>query len=241
MKTIKLQKFLKENIFNLKWTCNCCGCEIFNDSYFCSACENSFLNVKVDKCNHCGRRTYEAVLFCDSCTNKNLQFDTARSVYEYCEPINSLIKAFKYDGKKYLAEVFASKMLNVLLSNFSDANLITFVPMTKSREATRGYNQSELLANELSLLTGIEVKETALKKYETKRQANLSAKERKINLKNSFKVLKSVVKDKNVLIIDDVLTTGYTADVLAEGFKKAGANYVYVLTIASVSFLNDKI
>ncbi|MBO7229725.1 MAG: TIR domain-containing protein [Bacteroidales bacterium] len=86
--------------------------------------------------------------------------------------------------------------------------------------------------------------ETWINEEEVQRQAEIErqkAKERKINLKNSFKVLKSAVKDKNVLIIDDVLTTGYTADVLAEGFKKAGANSVYVLTIASVSFLNDKI
>ncbi len=240
MKTIKLQKFFKDNLFNLKWTCNCCNCEIFNNDYFCDDCKNSFLEIRADKCNHCGRRTSEVSLFCNSCSGKNLQFDKARSVYEYCEPISALIKAFKYDGKKYLAEVFANKMVSAFLLNFSDVDLITFVPMSKKREKLRGYNQSKLLAQELSLLTGIKCIETVIKKSETERQANLSAKDRRNNLKNSFKVAKSVVKDKRVLIVDDVLTTGSTADVLAEAFKKASAQAVYVLTIASVTYLNDK-
>ena len=236
----RLEKFLKENIFNLKWTCNACGEENFNGEYFCKSCEEKFTYILNDKCDHCGRLTNKPCLFCDSCTGKNVEFDLARSVFEYGEPISRAIKAFKYDGKKYLAEVFVSKMLNTFLANFSSANIITFVPMTKAKLKLRGYNQAELLANELSRITKIEVKELAEKVSETKAQATLNAKERKKNLKSSFKINKKLVKDKNIVIVDDVLTTGSTADVLAKGFKDAGAKSVGVLTVCSVSFLNKK-
>ncbi|MBO5851109.1 MAG: ComF family protein [Clostridia bacterium] len=227
-------------MFNLKWTCNCCGSELFTNGYFCDICEKEFTYVLDSKCDHCGRITKTPTLFCDSCTGRNVEFDTARSVFEYTEPISKVVKAFKYDGKKYLAEVFASKMLNVFLSSFSSANLLTYVPMTETKLKQRGYNQSKLLAEELSRLTGIEVKELAVKKADTHSQATLSAKERKDNLKSSFKFNKKLAKDKNVVIVDDVLTTGSTADVLAKGLKDAGALSVSVLTICSVSFLGEK-
>ena len=234
----KILEFLKQNMFNLKWTCNCCGVENFNDGYFCNNCEKEFVYIEKNKCDHCGRLTNKPVLFCDSCIGKNIEFDTARSVYEYLEPISTVVKEFKYQNKKYLAQVFASKMLNVFLSSFSNVNAITFVPMTEVKKKQRGYNQAELLANELSNLTGIEVLELAEKKGDTPSQASLSAKERKDNLKTSFKFNKKLIKDKSIVIVDDVLTTGSTADVLAKGFKDAGAKFVGVITICSVSFLN---
>ena len=236
----KIVKFLKQNIFNLKWTCNACKEENFNGEYFCPTCEKQFVYILENKCDHCGRLTSKPTLFCDDCTGKNIEFDTARSVFEYQEPISSLIKGFKYDGKRYLGEVFASKMLKVFLSNFSSANVLTYVPMTETKLKQRGYNQSKLLAEELSRLTNVEVMELAIKKKDTKAQATLSAKERKKNLKTSFKINKKLAKDKNVVIVDDVLTTGSTADVLAKGFKDAGAKSVNVITISSVSFLNKK-
>ena len=236
----KIVKFLKLNMFNLKWTCNCCEEEVFNDGYFCEDCEKRFVYILKDKCDHCGRLTSKPTLFCDDCIGKNIEFDTARSVFEYQEPISSAIKAFKYGNKKYLAEVFASKMLNVFLSSFSNASVITFVPMTEVKKKQRGYNQAELLANELSRLTGIEVFELATKKRDTLSQASLTAKERKQNLKSTFKFNKKLIKDKNIVIVDDVLTTGSTADVLAKGFKEAGAKSVGVITVCSVSFLNSK-
>ena len=98
----KILEFLKRNMFNLKWTCNSCGVENFNDEYFCNSCENEFVYIEKNKCDHCGRLTSKPVLFCDSCIGKNIEFDTARSVYEYLEPISTSVKAFKYQNKKWL-------------------------------------------------------------------------------------------------------------------------------------------
>ena len=109
--------------------------------------------------------------------------------------------------------------------------------MSEERLYERGYNQAELIADELSLIIGVPVlKGVIIKVKDSKRQATLSAKERKSNLSGTFKVEdSSSLKGKNVLIADDVMTTGATVEVLSHLIVKAGAAKVNVLTVASVA------
>jgi ComF family protein len=110
-----------------------------------------------------------------------------------------------------------------------------YVPLYTKRQKKRGYNQSELLSNELSKLIGISVSHNNLIRIkDTITQTNLSFKERQKNLESAFEIKdKKEVKDKNILLIDDVLTTGATADNCAKILKKAKAKGVYVLTFAT--------
>ena len=99
----------------------------------------------------------------------------------------------------------------------------------------RGYNQSQLLATEVSLRTGVSVFDGVVKIKRTQRQAKLGRTERLKNLKDAYRVTdKKAVKDKVVVIVDDVSTTCSTAEALAEKLKKAGAKTVYLITVASV-------
>ena len=107
--------------------------------------------------------------------------------------------------------------------------------MTEKAKQKRGFNQSELLCRGLALKTEINVFEGLTKIRETQRQAKLNRKERITNLSKAFRVHdKKNIKDKTVLIIDDVSTTGSTMKVLSEKLLKAGAKSVGVLTVASV-------
>ena len=241
MSNESLRKVLEKLFFQVNYTCNNCGVEIFNGGYFCSDCEKIIKEIKVNKCDHCGRITFYPVNYCDSCIEKNINFDKARSVYDYVYPINGLIKNFKYNGKRYLAEVFASKLKTLYLNEFETVDAIVFVPMTDERLNERGYNQAEILANELSNLINVPVLNNALKKTrETPRQANLTKAERRSNLQKSFTAYTAEVKDKSLLLVDDVLTTGATADIIAGILKKKGATKVIVYTIASVQSKNLK-
>jgi competence protein ComFC len=106
--------------------------------------------------------------------------------------------------------------------------------MTEKSEKRRGYNQSKLLAEALSRFTEVPVFYGLIKKSETKRQVTLGRKERLKNLQDSFRVKdKKSVVDKTLVIIDDVTTTGATAEVIAEALKRAGAKTVYLITVAS--------
>ena len=106
--------------------------------------------------------------------------------------------------------------------------------MTKERLNERGYNQSKLMAEGLSEILNVPTLELVEKVYETDRQATLTASQRKENLKGSFKGKKIDLKGKTVTVIDDVLTTGVTMDLIAKELKKMGAEKVYALTVASV-------
>ncbi|MBO5713665.1 MAG: ComF family protein [Clostridia bacterium] len=230
-----LRDVLSKLFFQVNYTCNACEKEIFTGKYFCDDCEKTLPKIKKDRCDHCGRITNYAVNYCNSCVEWNINFDKARSAFDYVEPINAFIKAFKYDGKKYLAEVFADKLKSIYVSEFLTSDVIVSVPMTAERLKERGYNHAELLASELSNLINVPYDASVIKKTrETPRQANLTKLERRNNLKKSFTVYKSSVENKHVLLVDDVLTTGATADILASALKKKGALTVTVLTVASV-------
>lgn len=234
-----LKKLLDKALFYDRWTCNACGNEIFS-GYFCSACQEKVKYVGDNKCLHCGRVTPYPVNFCDSCIEKNVFFDRALSVFNYQPPISDLIQKFKYDNKKYLSKYFAEELFALCKAQNIDFDVITFVPMHEERERERGFNQAKILANELVLKLGASVYDCVKKVKLTERQATLSLSERLKNLSSSFKVEKEVVKDKKVLLVDDVLTTGATADTVSKLLKKAGAKQVTVLTVASVSRYNQE-
>jgi ComF family protein len=225
---------IKRSIFHERWTCNVCQKEIFS-GYFCDDCAKEMVKIGDNKCNHCGRQTPYPVNYCDSCSDKNLSVDVARSVYEYSYPISVVIQNFKYQNARYHAKFFAEKLYEIYKVEKFSVDAVTFVPMSETKLAKRGYNQSKLLADEFSRLSGIETLECVEKVKETESQANLSFSERVKNLKGAFKSDKRLVKDKSVLLIDDVLTTGSTAECVANSLKKAGAKSVLLLTVASVS------
>ncbi len=232
----KLTKLLNKYVFNEKWRCNVCEKEIFEEVYFCKECLEKlpFNNDKI--CLHCGRKVIQTEEYCTTCKNVLVSIDLGRSAFDYKDEIKELIHGFKYKNKQYLAKVFASTMSPLFFMNFSDANFITFVPMTESSEKVRGYNQSKLLAEEISKLVSVPLFEVVEKKEDTKEQKKLSRQERLVNTLKAFKIInKKDVVGKNVVIIDDVATTGATAEAIAFKLKKAGANKVYLLTIASVS------
>ena len=228
-------KVIQNIFFQTNYTCNICGKEIFSGKYFCDKCESVLPRIDKNKCDHCGRVTFYAVKYCDSCVKRNINFDTARSVFDYVEPIDNLIKDFKYKGKRYLSEVFANELKNLYYSEFITADAIVYVPMTEERLNERGYNQAGLIAKELGEILNLPVLDNAIRKTrETSRQANLNKDERRHNLSKTFTAYKKEVNGKNLLLVDDVLTTGATADIIAEYLKKKGAKTVTVLTIASV-------
>lgn len=225
---------LEEVFFNLKLTCNACGVEN-KEGFFCEKCAKELPFNEVF-CNKCGRSTINKENFCNSCQGQESHFDKARSIFKYQEPINVMIKRLKYNHKKYISQIFSPILSYQILTNFSDTDFIINVPMHKKDKFFRGYNQTEILAKQISKITNIPFKNNIFKKdIRTKRQATLNKEQRKANLKKAFVLTdKKGVKDKIITIIDDIMTTGSTIETLAEKLIKAKAKKVYVLTIASV-------
>ena len=236
-------KELKEILFPRALTCSLCRREVFHGEPFCKQCIASLPYNDGPICDHCGRKTSSAAAYCDSCREKNIQFDKARSPFCYEKPISYALQRLKYENAKFLAEDLAPYLVRTYLTEFWTVDCIVFAPMTEKRKKARGYNQAELLVNAFSGKTNIPVLPDVLyKRRETESQVNMTQKERLMNLSGSFGVRNAgSVKGKSVLFIDDVLTTGATADCCAFALKRAGAASVYVLTAASVPDRSAKI
>ena len=112
------------------------------------------------------------------------------------------------------------------------AEALVPVPLHKSRFRKRGYNQAQVLAEELSALTGIPVRTDLIERAEkTAPMKDLSAAERQNNLKKAFKICRNDVK-LSIIVIDDIYTTGSTIDAMSRELKKAGVERIYFVTLA---------
>jgi ComF family protein len=162
--------------------------------------------------------------------------DAMYSVFMYKEKARDLILKFKYSGKMFLAKDFGAQMADKFkqLPFYDKIDCIVPVPLNIVRRIKRGYNQAELLSREISKLTQKPVIRRSLyRKKMTKPQFKLSKEERIKNIKGSFFVKnKERIRNKTILLIDDIITTGATVSACAAALKKSGAKKVYVLSLA---------
>ena len=190
----------------------------------------------------CGRFD---VWLCDNCINKlnikpsNKKFNKSHldGLY-YCDNYNNQILSsslhfFKY---KYITDLAKplGKIMYMSLPSKSYFDLIAFVPMHKKKELVRCFNQTYLLAKEISNISKLPIARGVLQKNKnTAAQMTLKENDRKANLKNAFICLnKNAVKNKKILIVDDVYTTGSTLRECAYTLKKAGGSEVWGLVLA---------
>jgi len=211
------------------------------DNLVCQGCWGKIEKNLPPFCHSCGRRLDKkgfAKNICPRCLKEKTYFDRAFSPCRYTGVIKELIHAFKYNGKDYLS-LPLSRLLIDFIKEYSlpikDMELIVPVPMHKVRLREREYNQAQLLGEHLGrafdkpVLTGVLVRNR-----NTRTQTELKTEERLNNVKDSFSLSGNArVSGKNILLVDDVLTTGATSSEAASVLKKAGANIVFVLTLAN--------
>ena len=167
-------------------------------------------------------------------------------VYYYGRPVSGIIRALKFRGARILAKPTATSVAtdiaDLLRERFHHGyDCIIPVPLHPARLSERGYNQSELLAREVSKLCRIEMRTDIITRTRhTKQQSKLSGKERGKNLLNAFSV-KGDLSGKSILLLDDVITTGNTVCSCAEALKAAGAKEVRAIALAGTHYCHSGI
>lgn len=223
--------------------CIVCDKELNQTTHF-DLCDECMQNMPLNAgktCIKCGEKINSRSKYCLRCKHYKPKFKQCFSPLLYEKPVTYLIKNFKYNNKQYLSQPLGNFLVQTYILNNLNCDIVLPVPLHEKRLKQRGFNQSELLANQLGQKLNLPVTNEILKRVKnTKTQTNLTKQERQQNVKNAFKVFhRGIIKNKTVLLIDDVYTTGSTLNECAKVLLKAGAKEVYCLTLAHT--LNEKI
>ena len=195
---------------------------------------------RVPLCRLCGRPLENGSdvfeMTCRNCRTlgRARAFDRGTAVFTYSSARAGIYR-FKYGGREEYADYYSLEMSRKLLSFFreSERGLIVPVPLSRERLRMRGYNQAALLAERISARTGIPFSTTALERVEnTSPLKQMSARERRDNLKNAFIAHSNDVKSIMIMLIDDIYTTGATINACARACLDAGAAGAVFLTLA---------
>lgn len=202
----------------------------------CKKCVDGLSYNEDMVCEKCGKPISENAKLCRDCEKGGHKFTKARSVWVLEGEIREALYRFKFNNRRDYAKFFSYEAVKRTGEWIREINpdAIVAVPMHKKAVRVRGYNQSLVLAREISKLTGIKTDEKLIIKVKnTLPQKGLSARDRKNNLKNAFKLNRNDVQLKSILIVDDIYTTGSTADAVAEILNNAGVGNVYVLCMCT--------
>ena len=232
-------------IFPPRRVCPLCG-EIEHRSQICSVCLQKVSQYRTDpvcfKCGRYFRQGFEKnqaqvdTLFCLDCQRGLRNFFMARSTGPYEGNLKRAVQRLKFYGKRELAGNLADIMFQLVAKNqyYMKTEIITPVPLSTERIRQRGFNQAELLAFELAGRMALPHLPLLRKVRETSPQTALGRSGRKENLVGSFKITQpEVVRGKTILVVDDVITTGNTLDIVSEVLMSSGAATVICITAAA--------
>ena len=217
------------DLFFPPW-CIGCGRE---GKYLCDACRRQLPFISPPICSICGRPlTVDNT--CPGCIGPQAKIDGIRAPFLFGGVIRQAIHELKYRNLKVIAPLLADFLHDYLIENPLHGDVVVPVPIHQKRHRERGYNQSSLIARELSSMSGLPLAEDCLiRKTNTPPQVRTtSAAERWQNMADAFTCVDRRLAGKHILLIDDVSTSGATLNACAAALKDAGAASVWGLVIA---------
>ncbi len=218
---------LKELLFPSR----CLICKKISKDVICRECLSKISVIKGPVCEICGSPIDKEGI-CYKCKISPPYFSKACSYALYDGVIRTAIIRFKFEKKKSVG-VFLGKILGEFVLELAwNADFIVPIPLSKERLRSRGFNQSEILALEISKIVGIPMSLGLIRIKETKPSVNLNVEERLNNINRAFLLSDPNLKFKKVLLIDDVYTTGATTNEASKTLLDRGIKEVKVVTLA---------
>ncbi|MBI2843631.1 MAG: ComF family protein [Armatimonadetes bacterium] len=222
-------------LLDLVYPPKCLVCGKMQPKYLCDACVEQIVYIDPPICRRCGAPLTEGR--CLECAGAEFEFNSAESVGVYEGVLREAIHQFKYSRHRVLGPVLGGLLVEHMRSRgdlkYRAASIVP-VPIHKSRLRMRGFNQSEMLAEHIGKSLSLPVlRDALLRSKPTRAQVDLPVEVRKENVHGVFQVKRrDAVSGRILLLIDDVYTTGSTADSAARALRAAGAEEIHVLTLA---------
>ena len=192
----------------------------------CACCLAALPRLAGPRCERCGAPTAWPVRRCAECTGRRLAFASARAAVEYDAAVKALVSGWKEHGLRRLVRVAAALVVEVVPC---PAGALSFVPPDGDRRLKRGHHTAERLARELGRRWELPVEPLLVRTRALPRQRGLGLAERRRNVRGAFRARSA---PREVCVVDDVYTSGATANAAASALRAAGARRVTVVTFA---------
>ncbi|MDH4068338.1 MAG: ComF family protein [Dehalococcoidia bacterium] len=210
----------------------CIGCGKAG-GFLCPNCLGKLPRLMPPFCPRCGRPQASGIV-CPSCWQRPTEIDGIRSPFRFDEVIRKAVHELKYRNLKAISPCLAELLADYLKENPLPGDALVAVPLHARRLRERGYNQSDLIAKELSKRIGLPVIEDCLiriKQAQPQVRA-VDAEERRRNVADAFVCRDERVKGERIILIDDVCTSGATLESCAAALKDKNTRSVWGLTLA---------
>jgi ComF family protein len=196
----------------------------------CDVCLAGLPRIRPPLCERCGAPTAWPVRRCRECAGRRIAFATARAAVYYEDAVKAVVAAWKERALRRLADAAASLTAEVVAR--PKARAVTFVPADPDRGLKRGHDPPQRLAERLSAHWELPLDAFLRRRRAAKRQRGLSREDRRRNVAGAFVATRRV--PGSVVLVDDVFTSGATANAAASALRQAGARRVEVVTFARV-------
>ena len=225
-------KQLQHEVTDFFFPQTCIGCGKVGD-FICAACSKKMSRILPPLCSRCGRPESSGA-YCAECWGMKGSLDSIRSVFIFEGIVRQAVHELKYRNVRAMSDCLAGFMSLYFQEYGLSGDMLIPVPLHEKRLRERGYNQSQLLADKLSGLISVEVNAALLQRVRnTGPQArSASVHERKANMENTFICDSDGASGRDVIVIDDVCTSGATLESCAVALKSAGAGHVLGFTLA---------
>mgnify|MGYP001005244782 CR=1 FL=1 len=230
-------------VLDLLFPPRCETCAQLGRPPLCAECQAQIVFGLPPYCRLCGTLlpATAAPGLCGDCRQERRYYDAARSVGVHCGPLRRAILQYKFNNRRALAGPLAELLATRLREEptfpsplpVSRLDCLVPIPLHVSRRRWRGFDQALQLCQRLSPLLGLPLEARALVRVRaTRPQVQLSPRERHQNMRGAFAVQGDRLRGRRVLLVDDVYTTGATANCAAQACRLGGAAEVYVLTLS---------
>lgn len=218
----------------------CCNCDRWG-FVLCDECFTQIDPLSGNLCHKCGYPIVGQGSLCEDCRLDTPPYTQMRSWTSHAGPIQKAIHALKYKRNLALGSILAEPLVGIVKKNGWQIDLVVPIPLSKSRLKTRGYNQAALISRHLAATLNIQHSSSTVKRIRnTSTQIEMDVNKRFTNLLDAFYANPATLKKRNILIIDDVVTTGATMQNCAKALLKAGADNIYCLSVARAILRHPK-